>query len=278
MNYIGHTRFSLYEPESGAWRLTRSLNGGSQDALAEYAKTLFSGKRLNGRFEIFLKHTLPTLEMARRGRNLLHIVSYSEELPVYYKKKLQRASDQYDWLKLDLRTAENRSGSPIESYVSTHVPRGEVCAIYRLDDDDILGTNYFDQLEPYLTRDNVGKVVSLGFGVMGLFEDGQYTAMKIEHTPKIALGLARIFHHSPEGKVIGPSATNHILTDRHYPVILDSRQVSFIHSIHFMQDTIADRNERNRKLKLEQYKEMDDFIDLGQLRTIFPTVRVGVAT
>lgn len=50
---------------------------------------------------------------------------------------------------------------------------GQVSAGYRLDDDDLLSAEYFEQVARYVTAAHVGYRVSLRLGVSGLWRNGR---------------------------------------------------------------------------------------------------------
>ena len=200
-HFLGSTRFSLYEPASPSWRLSRYI--GKKDS-EEYLASLYSPSRMDRRVEIFFDHTLPIINEGSQGHHILHLVSYSEELPAKYSKHLENATKTYPWLRLDRRSAQNRSGMSIDNWAKQAFNAGEIFAEYRLDDDDLLATSYFDTVAGYLTPENVGKYVSLGLGLQAFYDDGAFREPRVEHRPKIAIGLARICAITEDNKVTGP--------------------------------------------------------------------------
>ena len=213
---------------------------GEKNAEAYLAK-LYSPARMDRRVEIFFDHTLPIINEGSRNHDLAHVLSYSEELPPKYVRHLENATAEYSWLHLDKRTAKNRKGFSADSWAKKSFKAGDIYAEYRLDDDDLLATSYYDTVAEYLTPENVGKYVSLGLGIQAFYDDGAFREPRVEHRPKIAIGLARICAITEDNKVTGPRRVAHTQVDRHAPVIVDSQKIQFLHSIHFDQDSGVDK-------------------------------------
>ena len=96
--FVGHTRFSLFVPDSVSWRASNEQTGFSED---EYRDYLYDDARLSLRTDIFLNHTVPTLAKAAEDFDVKHVVSFSESLPQKFKEQLQKAADSFDVLHLD---------------------------------------------------------------------------------------------------------------------------------------------------------------------------------
>jgi len=213
---------------------------GKKNAEAYLAK-LYSPARMDRRVEIFFDYTLPIIEQGSHNHSLVHVLSFSEELPPPYLRHLESAAEKYSWLHLDKRTAKNRKGTSIDSWAKRSFEAGDIYAEYRLDDDDLLATSYYDTVAEYLTPENVGKYVSLGLGIQAFYDDGAFREPRVEHRPKIAIGLARVCAITEDKKIDGPRRVAHTQVDRHAPVIVDSQQIQFLHSIHFDQDSGVDK-------------------------------------
>ena len=93
--FVGHTRFSLFVPDSASWRASNEHTGFSED---EYRDYLYDHARLALRTDIFLNHTVPTLAKAAEGFDVKHVVSFSESLPQKFKEQLQEAADKFNVL------------------------------------------------------------------------------------------------------------------------------------------------------------------------------------
>lgn len=266
-SFLGHTRFSLFEPTSPSWRLSRHTGKLNE---AAYKDRLYSAERMRSRVEIFFDHSLPLIDKASKDYKLVHVVSYSEEMPDIYRRYLESAAKKYKWVHLDRRQSTNRSGIPLETWAGRCFPRGEIFAEYRLDDDDLLATTYFDSLAKYLSDHFVGYYVSHGYGVQAFFEDGRFKNPRIEHRPKIAIGLARVCQLTQAGKVRGPKRSAHTQIDRWAPVVVDSKNVEFLHSIHLTQDSGIAKPEGDLGKRFRNYLSQPEVTDINILNEKFP--------
>ncbi|MGV0353220.1 glycosyltransferase [Corynebacterium confusum] len=276
MKFVGHTRFSLFDPTSSSWRISRSL--GREDP-SKYRNALFSEDRLKHRADIFFHHTLPTLDKAGEGHEFVHIVSYSADLPAKYRTQLEKQVEEYPWLVLDPRSNGKIRRSEINRSISRYVNRGQIFASYRLDDDDVLGTSFFDRASGYLEERFVGMQVSFGIGVQAFYGNGTFQAPRIEHRPKIAIGLLDICKRLEDGELKGPQPGAHTKADLRNPVIVDSRELAFIHTIHMRQDSGVDKPDADFVNRMKNYSRLPALkqseYDEKRLTELFPTVEFG---
>lgn len=232
--FFGHTRFSLYSPSSGGWRAS---NGSRFRSAQEYRSYLFSDERMAPRMKIFLDFSLPQIELASQGYEVHHVVSYPSTLPGKYRRQLHEAAERFPFLILD---EHGPGGPPVDRRqlaAKHHLESGAPFARYRLDDDDLLPADYFEQVAPYVRRENAGMMVSLGSGGMALYADGRYFNLRRCHVPMIAIGLLGICRFEADGTLIEPVAASHNQSDRANPVILDSRRPGFLWTRHVAQDS-----------------------------------------
>lgn len=275
--FIGHTRFSLFVPDSRAWRA-------SQDSLKnsdKYKDYLYNPERLELRTQIFLKHTVPTLaDAAQRvsGRHeIVHVVSYSESLPQKYKDKLAAAAAEFPILVLDEVQDGDAAGGFAQKYVSDKLAPGEVFGRYRLDDDDILSTEYFSLMEKYLKDEFVGMVVSLPLGIEAVYDDGRFLNPRVAHVPMNSMGLLSVCRLTSGGTIQGPHGGPHDKSDRYDPVILDSRGMGYLRCVHLGQDNAMRYSEAViLDNLLEHLGKFPPANELTKLTRLFPTV-VGAA-
>ncbi|MDI3242484.1 DUF6270 domain-containing protein [Arthrobacter sp. AL08] len=240
MGFIGHTRFSLFNPDSPAWLAS---NGSRFRTSEEYRDYLYSPERLDVRCEIFFGISLPQLKLASEGEDYRHVVSYSDTLPVRYQEKIEKAARDFDFLVLDRHSSVGGSRSLFGVAREMFGPniqagkQGRPFGWFRLDDDDLLATDYFQQMKIYITDANAGMQVSLGTGVTGLFQGGTFYNPRVTHHPLIAIGLLNVCKFDGHGALIKPNDAPHNRSDRFNPVILDSRKVSYLWVRHLSQDT-----------------------------------------
>lgn len=276
MLFIGHTRFSLFEPASGAWHASKGTRFKTVD---EYRDHLFSDERLAPRAEIFINESLPQLDAAIGGHDVLHVVSYSDSLPAKYENALKNAAAKYPFVVLD-RRSDGKPAHPLTSVekdaVSQIRPVGGVYGRYRLDDDDLLPATYFDQVAQYVTPEHVGFLVSLGSGLTGVRIGGGYYDLRRAYYPMLALGLLSICKISVAGKIIAPVSAPHEQSAQANPVILDGRGVGYFWGRHALQDTGLGRNVKSEaeaisKLRnsISVYPPITEAVDL---KALFPAV------
>lgn len=234
--FVGVTRFSLYIPGAQQWNL--SAGSGSED---EYRKQLFDQDRLDLRLDIFLNYSLPQLELASEGFDVVHAVQYSSLLPEKYRNSLEAAEKEYDFLKLIQSDDPQVHSDCVHQIVEE---RAKLCgydvlnyAWYRLDDDDLLGTSFFDRLSEYVSPAFNGFVVSFGLGYSAFYSDGLFHNFRSLHRPKNSVGQAYICEFvAKTSSYAEANQYNHAKVDLAIPTILDSRKAGFITTLHPSQD------------------------------------------
>lgn len=224
----------MFIPGTGAWRTSDGTAFATTD---EYKQHLYSPDRLAVRASLFFEFSLPMLAAAAARHELIHIVSFSESLPLQYRDRLARAAGQHDFLRLDERPDGAHATDPSDVIRREFASKEVLFAEYRLDDDDLLAVDFFEQLLPYVRASDVGRYVSLGSGVTAIYHDGQFHNARRCHQPMIAIGLARICVLHPDGSVTAPAAGRHTVADTVAPVVVDSRRLAFLWTRHIGQDT-----------------------------------------
>lgn len=237
MLFIGHTRFSIYDPGSAAWLAS---NGSQFSGPEDYKAYLYSDERLGLRADVFINYSLPQLELAAKGHNIKHVVAYSDSLPEKYQRLLQDAANRFPFVLLERGDSTQKALLPGTSRWTDllEASRGSnVCfGTYRLDDDDILPCDYFNQMEPYVTGPNIGMQISLGTGIAALYEDGHFKNVRGSYYPMFSAGLMNVCGIDVDGNLVQPSSAPHHLSDRTNPVILDSRRIGYMRLRHVTQD------------------------------------------
>lgn len=265
--FVGHTRFSLYQPGSTAWQAS---NKSKFQTPAEYKSHLYSTARLDSRVDIFLSMTLPQLALAAEGWNVAHVVSYSDSLPDKYQRMLEEASRRFRWLVLNRCGVGERHLNPLDL-----APAGLVGS-YRLDDDDILPADYFDRVAPYVTRQHEGMHVSLAAGMTAIYTDGGLYFTRRAYEPMLAIGFLSIHRKHPDGALVSPPPASHNRSDRSAPVILDSREPGYMWVRHLEQDTTVHATHLSREKRLEliisRMKERHPAADRAEFKRYFPAI------
>ncbi|WP_186302233.1 glycosyltransferase [Corynebacterium singulare] len=267
--FVGHTRFSLFVPDSASWRASNEQTGFSAD---EYRDYLYDESRLSLRTDIFLNHTLPTLNKAAEGFDVKHIVSFSESLPQKTKSQLRDAAEKYGILHLDELPDGDSGWTAVRRYVQEIGFKGTF-GRYRLDDDDVLSAHYFQTIAPYIKPEFEGMLVSLPLGIEAVYADGQFFHLREAHTPMNSMGLMSVCSVKGDSTVVEPQSGPHDKSDRYAPVILDASHMGYLRAIHAGQDN-AMRHEPGVVMErlMENMAAFPPFTDLAALEAAFPTV------
>ncbi|MDK8800609.1 glycosyltransferase [Corynebacterium coyleae] len=232
MKFIGHTRYSMFMPNSTAWKAS---NGSRFRSVEDYREYLYSDQRMQLREDIFLKESLPALERAAEGHELRHIVSFSSSLPNHRKLALQKAADEYPFVVLDEVPDGSRPSNRYE-VVGDFLSKGTIFGDYRLDDDDVLPVSFFDRMSQYLTPTHVGYVISFPLGIEAILADGSAFNLREAHYPMNSVGQLGVCKMNIDGSIQMPSPSSHTQVDRHNPTVLDSRQIGYFRYNHTGQD------------------------------------------
>lgn len=241
--FIGYTRFSVHQYESGSFKATSAAGGFSE---AEYTDWLYAPDRLDTRTAIFIEESLPQLEQASQKFDLVHIVAISPSLPEKYKTALQQARTRFPFLRIHETKQRAAPSHPNLQLVKTMLTKrglaGQVFGMYRLDDDDLLPIDYFDRMTQYVTDEHVGYRVSLPQGIGAIRAQNGYVLPWTFYEAKSSAGFLTVHRFSPDGqKIYGLEARHHLKghhkADRNFPVILDGRQPGFFRARHQTQDS-----------------------------------------
>lgn len=228
--------------------------------------------------------SVPQLAIAAIDKDVYHIVSYSDTLPKKYKKLLLEAAGEHPFLVLD-ECKDNDPPLTPQELAKRMVASGDstIFAEYRLDDDDVLPADYYEQIEPYLNSPFVGMYVSLGEGLTAVYLDGDFYDVRRCRSPMLAIGLAKVCRIKENGDVEAPRTTRHTVSDTVAPVILDSRKLGFLWSRHPEQDTAVSLSfshtrkelfERARR-QIERYPIEEDAAKVAEH---FPTISSRIHT
>lgn len=224
--FVGATRFSLYQPNSDLWL----ASNGTKVSPEEYLDFLYDDARMAPRCDIFLTCTLPMLELAAAGHDVRHVVSFSENLPEQYRSRLVAAAQEFDFLVLDEVPVGQRSLDLPRfglEYSRELGLEGQPYGQYRLDDDDVLSRDYFDQMVPHITPEHVGWVVTLAKGITAVYQDSRFYFAKEAVLPLHSKGHLAVVQWR-DSEFVTPPTVSHNASDRHNPVVLDSRKFSHL--------------------------------------------------
>lgn len=240
--FIFITRFSLFMPKSRAWLISVT---DEQEDILKYKKALFEPIRLDFRLNFLENITLPILDNANKKHEIVQILKYSSILPTAYKNKLFLLAEKYPFLVLCEHDESGKypqtDGEIAVSFFKNKLPTtaDRIVGMAVLDDDDCISLDYFDRASLYLNKNYVGKALSFGLGINCVFDEN-YNVKKISESyyPKVNIGLLRVgvYRHA-NGRIVMPSLGTHGRADKYLPVILDSREISYLWSRHPYQDT-----------------------------------------
>lgn len=270
--FIGATRFSIFQPSSHAWNLTKNTGGSAPD---ELKRVLYSPDRIEPRLDIFLNFSLPIIAKAAEHHFIRHVVMYSEEMPEQYKEKLEEAAARWDFLVLN----KHVDGKPDETVPGPHMIAKKYLGdegtygIYRLDDDDLLSETFFTRAERFINPAFAGMRLSFASGVTGFYENGEFSHLKACYHPMIAIGLLSICHRVDAHNIIQPSDAPHIYSDRYDPVILDSKEPMYFWTRHCNQDTSVSDEGDSRARLLKELNSRPSFGDTEKAFELFPTMK-----
>ncbi|WP_170228550.1 glycosyltransferase [Nesterenkonia populi] len=278
--FVGHTRFSVHQFGSRYFNATREGDTGARFSEDEYTAWLYSAERLNPRTEIFTELTLPQLAIAAEGFNVVHYVSFSPSLPREHREALETAAAKYSFLALN-ETTEVVSSTPskklIRAAAQKHGLTDGPVGLYRLDDDDVLSTNYFHRMAPYVTSKHIGWWVSQGLGMASIRLGDRFVYARQYYYPKSAFGPLCIAGYQ-DGEVTHARAPKHTIMDHTNPTILDSREPAYFHIRHRGQDsTLGGKPEPFYPEAMLRIRSQGP-ADLDQVRTLFPLLADRVTT
>ncbi|WP_346924510.1 glycosyltransferase [Rothia sp. (in: high G+C Gram-positive bacteria)] len=233
--FIGVTRFSLFIPGSPNWNLSSSTT------VEEYMQKLYSSERLDSRINIFVNISLPQIEKASKGHNVRHIVQYSSHLPEKYKLQLEDAKNKYNFLELFCNDSADHHSNIINTVakdISRNYSSDEVLyAWYRVDDDDLLGTRFFEMASQYIQSEHAGYCLSFGSGYTAFYNEGKIWDIRECYRPKTSVGQLYISKYTKStDSFIEAPRQNHTQVDKWAPTIIDSRYPNFITMLHENQD------------------------------------------
>lgn len=194
------TRFSILDKKNDRWILAKL-------PFNEYKKKLFSKERLDSKFYVFEKMTLPSI-INQTNKNYQWLIITSKHLPIIYKNKLIYLTNTYPQIKLFFANNYADFKNILKNY-----PFQNNYATVRLDDDDSLNENFVQLLQKY--QKNKNAIISFPWGHKYKIETDKIIIDKNNiYIPKVALGLTAINMNIY-------NCGNHLSIDEKYKVIYD---------------------------------------------------------
>ena len=252
--FVFVTRYSVLSKNiSRSWLL-------GQKPFEEYKAELFSSTRMNLHELLFEKVCLPSVKAqlsTYKNYQVKHLVLTSDELPIENRRFLYKLKNENKHLDiLELPSNATNISKAVFSYLQSNFKSSYLITI-RLDDDDAVSNDFCDSLALYVNDSNIGKVVSFGTGVAGIFDDVNATGFvdfKEYYYPKLALGLSHVNYVDEHGVFLHNKKTifdqgSDTKVDLFSPLILDSRDVKYIRSFHAGSDSIGKHYNNVIKMK-----------------------------
>ncbi|QFG28864.1 hypothetical protein F6476_06410 [Pseudomonas umsongensis] len=267
--FFGVTRFSVYAPGNQAWKL-------SKDEVSEqaYIQNLYSDERLSTRFDIFLNRALPIYQKMSEKHNYRHIVQFSELMPEKWKNKLLKSAEDFPVVLLQKVANSTASIDAMLGELRRQQCDSSSVVWFRVDDDDILSSDYLDQLERYAIPEFSGMAVCFGSGITAAYSEGRFHNFRLIRKHFMALGLAYVGRYdAATEKLVFPKASDHTKTDIHTPVIIDSRRPAYLWAHHDSQDTCVDIEKQAATNKIDSLlAALPRITQPDNFGTVFPTV------
>ncbi|MGO3862318.1 MAG: glycosyltransferase [Halomonas sp.] len=234
-------RYSILTQSRGAWVIGRDKE------FEDYKAHLFDSQRLAIHEKLFKEVTVPSLSKMKKSDTTV-IVFTSDELPEPFLSNLHDIAKNAGNIKVFGLSRDQPAIARMHQQLSKELKvfAEDVCyATVRLDDDDALADNYYQELSKYLSPAFVGHSISFAQGYAGLYDGSVYTKFYPMNLPKCALGLAHI-HLYNKGKRISKTPSiyalgAHTRIDEKAPLILSSEQSMYIRTIHKGSDMYGEK-------------------------------------
>ena len=231
MQLLYQTRFS-YVGLSG-WQSEESKD----------PQLLFAPERMERRFELFEKITLPSLvDQTDPDFKLVLLTSFM--MPEEYAILLREMTHDIlgeDRVKI-LMKAKRMAGRVFRADTQeSYPPEQRVCQVV-LDDDDAVAQDFTEVCRAEACRalevdydDDPSRFVSFARGANLLVEDGQLTRLSDKHTPMVNLGLALASRADTDKH---PYLTKHLAIGRNHPsVVINSIRPFYLRTVHDQNDS-----------------------------------------
>jgi hypothetical protein len=197
------TRFSICDINFKGFRMTRE----NEDE-TEYKSKLFSESRLDFKFNVFKKMTVPSI-LNQQKKNYTWLIYSSIYLPEKYKNELEIIAKKSNKIKLIYVDSFNTFMNDIDKQI-----KDKNYSTIRIDDDDGLIPVYLNLLEKY--KNNHGSIISFPNGIIFMIDENQ----------EIIYGKKKVFQNNAQGLVAINmniyKCGNHMEINNKYNVIYDN--------------------------------------------------------
>lgn len=202
------------------------------------------------RINILTKYSLPNLlKNIPNEINFKLIILYSTLLEQQYKNILIDYALRYNSIILESRQEDDYldiNGSIkrcIKQFDKNHQNEETLFASFRLDDDDILSSEYINNISKHIIHSNVNKFITFSSNLECLWDDNQIINLYQLNRPFMSPGLCHIglFDNKMENFLTNPQTVyagiSHFDIPKKFEYIIDESPYSFIYSRHKYQDT-----------------------------------------
>lgn len=267
--YVGWTRYSAFLQDTGGLDLATKDRFPDADA---YRAHLWAPDRMAARAHMFLTLSVPLLQAMSEQHDYRHVVTYSPEMPEPWLSQLLEAARTYDVLELRPVAA----GGPVEALRDLLLAREQAsrpAVWFRVDDDDLLPTDYLDLVDAHVAHVGPGWAVCLGMGYDGLWHEGHVHHVRRKHRPTGSHGQAFSgWWDAPTGTLSVPAPGNHRTVDRRSPTVVDSLPLAWIRLSHAWQDSGAQGRPSFEELAAPLLRNPSRVRDEADLLSRWPTL------
>ena len=203
------TRFSIYDPKSTGFVLTRNV----KDPL-KYKKTLFSPFRLDSKFKFFFKITVKSI-LNQKNKDFKWFIFTSNLLPQNYKFKLLKLAELVQSIEIFFVRDFDHMHDIIDKYDFE-----KEYATVRIDDDDGVSPMFTHKLQKYSKYDKT--IISFTHG----------RKVTLDNLNRLVLGKKLIMKNRAQG-MTGINMNiyrcgNHVNVHQRYPIIYDPMDTAFL--------------------------------------------------
>lgn len=233
---------------------------------SEYKAAILNSERLKVREEIFFKYSVPMiikkhLELQNKNVKFIFSIAISDILPIELIRKFELLEQNYEFFNI-IKVSEDEQHDWEISLKSVlrklNLSDFSIVGNFRLDDDDLLSSNYYDLLVEYLNEEYLGFYVTFAKGYVAFYDQGYQKIHEIVK-PYLAIGLTKIVEYNKlldvfttENPIVIKRSHTSIVSNSQ--TILDSRVVSYVWTMSLISDTRSlDLNQKQQKSKIFQF-------------------------
>lgn len=231
MKLVFETRFS-YVGQSG-WKSEASQN----------PELLFAPDRMEARFNLFSKITLPSLA-AQTDDDFELLILTSKLMPKVYKIKLASLCNAHlghDRVRI-LDYGPFKAGRVFRNFVRDTYGEHPHVAQVVLDDDDAVSADFVEickaearKLAASDYEEDYGRFLSFSRGYSLLVQDGQLQKLSPKHSPYLNLGLTLV---APPNTMKNPFLVSHLaIGERHPGYVVNTLRPFYLRTVHDHNDS-----------------------------------------